>query len=127
MRNVLIRFQVDDTLTEKQFLNLLRKLLSSTPTTLVTDKQIVSGGYHRPVCPKCHVEMRPEHNGVGVLDLADFGPYELYDADLWKCPNCGAEVIGGFANGPISQHWRSDFLKMVEHYRKDGYLVENKG
>jgi hypothetical protein len=91
-----------------------------------TPKQIVSG-YHRPVCPKCHCELRPETNGVGILDMADWGPYELYDADLWKCPKCGIEVVGGFAFDPISQHFEEDFGRMVDSYRQRGLLIENKG
>ncbi len=91
-----------------------------------TEKQVVSG-YHRPVCAKCCCELRPETNGVGVLDMADYGPYELYDADLWKCPKCGLEVVGGFASGPISAHYESDFQRMVDVYEKKGLVIRNTG
>ena len=91
-----------------------------------TKKQVVSG-YHRPVCGSCHCEMRPEKNGVGLLDMASYGPYEIYDADLWKCPKCGMTVIGGFALGPISAHYKADFKKIVEGYRSRGDLIENSG
>lgn len=91
-----------------------------------TEKQIVSG-YHRPVCAKCNCELRPETNGVGVLDMAEYGPYELYDADLWKCPRCGMEVIGGFALSPISAHYDPDFQKMIDIYEKKGLIVKNTG
>lgn len=91
-----------------------------------TEKQVVSG-YHRPVCVKCHCELRPEENGVGVLDMADYGPYELYDADLWKCPKCGLEVIGGFGEYPISEHYMDSFQKFVDGYKSRGKLIENYG
>lgn len=91
-----------------------------------TEKQVISG-YHRPVCIKYGVELHPETNGVGVLDLADFGPYELYDADLWKCPSCGMEVVGGFGIGPVSMHLDPDFTRMVEAYKRKGILIRNKG
>lgn len=90
-----------------------------------TAKQVVSGGYHRPVCPECQCEMRPKKNGVGVLDHADFGPYALYDADLWACPRCGKQVIGGFATGPISRHHDPDFTKMLAHYEESQKLYKN--
>ena len=91
-----------------------------------TDKQVVSG-IHRPVCVKCHCELRPETNGVGVLDIADFGPAELWDADLWKCPKCGFKIVGGFALEPIGSHFEEGFLSGVEAYRVKGVLIENKG
>lgn len=96
-------------------------------TMAKTEKQVISGGYHRPVCPKCHCELRPERNGVGVLDYSDNGAYELYDADLWKCPICWMEVVGGFGQGPISAHYESDFQKMIEHYEKKDALIKNTG
>lgn len=97
-----------------------------------TKKQIVSG-YHRPVCKNCHCEFRPETNGVGVLDLyrpSDSDkpqPYELFDADLWKCPSCGFEVVGGFGYGPVSAHYKDDFERHIDFYRKQGLLIENNG
>lgn len=86
-----------------------------------TKKQIVSG-YHRPVCVKCNCELRPERNGVGILDMNDNGAYELWDADMWKCPTCGYLVVGGFAYNPISAHY-----KMIAHYEALGILIKNNG
>jgi len=90
-----------------------------------TKKQVVSG-FHRPVCKKCHCELRPETNGIGLLDMAKFGAYELWDADLWKCPKCGIEIVGGFAQGPISAHYEDDFEEVIKHYKELGLLIENK-
>ncbi len=91
-----------------------------------TNKQVISG-FHRPVCTRCCCELHPEINGVGVLDTNDNGAYELWNADLWKCPQCGLEVVGGFANGPISAHYEPDFQKMIDSYQKHGLLINNKG
>lgn len=89
-----------------------------------TDKRFT--GYHRPVCKKCNCELRPETNGVGVLDMAKFGPCDLWDADLWKCPKCGIEVVGGFGNSPISGHWEEPrFKKMIAGYGP--LLIKNTG
>ena len=87
-----------------------------------TAKQVVSG-YHRPVCPECNRELWPETNGVGVLDMfrpSDSDkeePYEVYDADLWKCPGCGIEVVGGFGSGPIARHHDENFEKVIAGYK----------
>ncbi len=104
-----------------------------------TKKQVVSG-YHRPVCVKCHCELRPETNGVGLLDMVERGrtqgqnatfvniePHELYDADLWKCPKCGIEIVGGFGLGAISTHYDDNFKEMIKHYKDRNLLIENTG
>ena len=91
-----------------------------------TKKQVISG-YHRPVCVKCNCELRPETNGVGVLDMNDNGAYELWDADKWKCPKCGIEVVGGFVYTPISAHYEEDFQKMIDGYKNKGLLIVNAG
>lgn len=92
-----------------------------------TEKQAVGGGYHRPVCPECECELRPERNGWGVLDMADFGPCALYDADLWKCPKCGKKVIGGFGLGPMARHSDEGFARMVKTREDAGILTRNFG
>ena len=94
--------------------------------TIKTEKQVI-GGYHRPVCVKCKCELHPERNGVGVLDMADYDPYELYDADLWKCPNCGYEIVGGFGYNAISAHYEADFQAQIDRYKNRDLLIENSG
>jgi len=97
-----------------------------------TDKQVISG-YHRPVCKRCNCEFRPERNGVGVLDMYrpsdgdSLQPYELFDADLWKCPKCGVEVVGGFGISFISSHHSEGFQKHIDSYQTRGLLIINNG
>lgn len=90
-----------------------------------TEKQVVSG-WHRPVCKKCGCEFRPETNEVGVLDMNDNGAYELFDADLWKCPKCHFEIVGGFGFNPISAHYENDFQEQIGRYEKRGLLIKNE-
>jgi hypothetical protein len=91
-----------------------------------SDKQVVTGGYHRPVCKKDNCEMRPETNGVGVLDVTSRGSYQLWDADLWKCPKCGVEIVGGFGHGPVSAHYLDGFHEHIKWYRDRELLIENR-
>jgi hypothetical protein len=114
---------------------LMYKRLGPYMKYMRSPKQVVSG-YHRPVCVKCHCEMRPETNGVGVLDLAtiekegwepQFMDYELFDSDVWKCPKCGIEVAGGFGYNSLSAYFQEGFKEMVAKYEKDGKLIRNEG
>lgn len=88
--------------------------------------------YHRPVCVKCETELRPEKNGVGLLDYyrpsdeVEPKPYQIWDADLWKCPVCGIEIVVGFGDNPIDAHYNESFAKTIDGYKKYK-LVENKG
>ena len=83
---------------------------------------------HRPVCVECGLEMRPEKNGVGLLDMAEFGAYQIWDADKWKCPSCGKEIIVGFGNNPVSQHFEPEFSNVIAQYQKTpGGLIKSLG
>ena len=81
---------------------------------------------HRPVCVKCQVEMRPEKNGVGVLDMADFGSYKIWDADKWKCPKCNHEIVVGFGQRAIAEHYEGEcFEHFVNDYEERGLLIKS--
>lgn len=82
--------------------------------------------YHRPVCVKCQVEMRCKESGVGCLDMANFGPYKLWDSDLYECPKCGYQVLTGFGDHAISEHYEIDFRRLVAAYKRRGTLTENR-
>jgi len=79
---------------------------------------------HRPVCVKCKVELVPEKNGVGLVDMTRSDYYQLWRADLWKCPNCGLEIVAGFGQNPISKHCESDFPELLLHFTNRGTLIK---
>ena len=66
------------------------------------------------ICVKCQKQMRPEKNGVFVLEKADFGPYQIWHADLWKCPQCEVEIIAGFGARPYAEHYEPGFTGFLE-------------
>jgi hypothetical protein len=58
----------------------------------------------------CGRFMRPKQNAVTVEELHEDGtPYKLWEADLWACPDCGVEVITGFARLPLAEHWQPQY------------------
>ena len=89
-------------------------------------KENVTTGGHRPVCCKCNCEMRPERNGVGVLDHDDNdSPRQVWEADKWKCPECGVEIVIGFGWHPVSDDFEDDFEYHVKYYQDAGLLIKN--
>lgn len=66
------------------------------------------------VCVKCQRQLRPETNGATVIDYASFGPYKVWDADIWKCPECGQKIVAGFAEHPFMEHWHTDFAERLK-------------
>ena len=81
--------------------------------------------FHRPVCVKCNTEFRPERNGIGLLDMADFGPYRIWEADLYKCPKCGTEIVVSFGHQAISEHYQDEFEGYLNYKREKSLVVEN--
>jgi len=49
-------------------------------------------------------------NGVTVEEvLEDGSPYKLWDADCWRCPQCGVVVFTGFGREPLAEHWQPTY------------------
>lgn len=64
------------------------------------------------ICANCLTEMRPEKNGVLAEELFDDGaPYKLWMADLFRCEQCNARVISGFARTPLAEHFQPDYAR----------------
>ena len=77
------------------------------------------------VCVKCGAFLRPETVGVGVLVMADWGPYQLWAADLLKCVKCGCEVAGRYGDHSLANHYEGEeFERIVEWYRERNLLYE---
>lgn len=68
----------------------------------------------RPACAKCGIEYRPETNDVVVELMASFGSYQLWCADLWKCPICGHLLLTGYGQRAWAQHFEPDYARKLE-------------
>ena len=54
--------------------------------------------------------MHVKQNSVTVEErLEDQSPYKLWDADLYECPECGVEIITGFGQAPLAEHWQPTY------------------
>lgn len=71
------------------------------------------------VCVKCQCAFRPEVNGTVVIEMASFGPYKIWEADTWKCPGCGVEVVSGFGHRHIKEHYEAGFNELLHKIETD--------
>ena len=61
----------------------------------------------RAVCLRCKKPYKVEKNGVIVHAHAKIGYYYSIETDKWKCPECGHEIIVGFAQRPFNMNYES--------------------
>jgi hypothetical protein len=78
------------------------------------------------MCVRCGVEFRPVRNDVYVIDL-DAGGQEsqIWNADLWQCPRCKAEIVSGFGALPMAEAFekgRFDRFRQEANQRKELYI-----
>lgn len=72
-----------------------------------------------PVCVTCQKEYRPEKNGITAIEMASFGPYKIWAADLLKCPKCGHLVISGYSDFALD-HLDSNFKAALSFSMESG-------
>ena len=61
----------------------------------------------------CGCFMHVKRNSVTVEELREDGaPYQLWDADLYACEACGAEVITGFGAAPLAEDWQRTYTQV---------------
>jgi hypothetical protein len=79
----------------------------------------------KPLCAKCEVEFKPEKNGIKVAELykQNTEVYRIWQADLWKCPVCGAEIVAGYGQLPRYEHFHQNLEAMVESMKAFGERV----
>lgn len=65
-------------------------------------------------CGHRHITLR---QGVIVVEMADFGPSKIWNADLRTCAN-GHEVLCGFGDHPMSEHYKDGFAFLLERLKK---------
>ena len=77
----------------------------------------------RAVCLRCHKFLRIKKNGVvieeGLPNRGAWKPHKLWMGDLWRCPECGVEVVMGFGLNPLSEHFMPDYERTRESFRGD--------
>ena len=67
----------------------------------------------------CGRFMRVKKNSVTVEELTEDGAaYKLWDADLFECVECGVEIITGFGQIPLAEHWQPTYRTTRDRLRQ---------
>jgi hypothetical protein len=71
----------------------------------------------------CKAWMKVRKSGVLVLETLEDGvtPYKIWNGDLFECPECGEQMVAGFASQPVSEHFMGDFDTWL---RRVNYTIE---
>lgn len=83
----------------------------------------------KPICVPCQRFYRPKENDFAFVEgmpthgakpgheEADkWRPYKLWLGDLWECKGCGAQIVVGTGQQPVSEHYKPDFASRVENF-----------
>jgi hypothetical protein len=79
-----------------------------------------------PICVACQIEMRPAKNGFVVELMASGESYQKWSTDKWACPNCGFEVVVGFARKPLAERFESGYAHHKTDLRYWGSLEDKR-
>ena len=82
---------------------------------------------NKAICRKCEVEFKVIKNGVIVVEHFNTPPepYKLWEADLYKCPKCNAEIVTGLAQEPFLEHFQGNIGKKVAELKQHGSIIVN--
>jgi len=80
------------------------------------------------VCVTCQLQYEVEKQGIYVVEMAAFGAYKIWCADLHRCPKCGHRIIAGFADHRISEHYEPEFKELLQQVMESGnaYILKEK-
>ncbi len=86
-----------------------------------------------PVCVSCLKFMKPRTNGIIVEERmpthrpdptqTDWGPYKLWEADLWQCPRCKQQIIMGWGRQAFAEHHEDDYSDKVNKIEAAGQKI----
>lgn len=77
------------------------------------------------ICTRCQTQMEIESQGVYVVEMFNTPPqpYKIWHADLWKCCGCQAEVVSGFGQQALAEHFEEDFPALLESINHTSHRV----
>ena len=83
------------------------------------------------ICVACNKFYKLKRSGVVVEEMMPQGegwvPYKLWMADLYSCPSCEKEILGGFSlGGPMAEHYQSDY-RVIKDVHQPQFQIRDCG
>ena len=74
------------------------------------------------VCVQCQLFFKVKKNGVAIEEGMPDGrggwqSYKLWQGDLWECGGCRAQIVRGFGQQPIAEHYEDGYDRHVTHFQ----------
>ena len=74
------------------------------------------------VCVKCEMEYKVKKMGISVIEMASFGAYKIWGADLFECPKCHNQIVAGFSE-KAAEHFEKGFQEYLEQVTENGNFI----
>ena len=76
-----------------------------------------------PTCVQCELGLERIKSGVFLVEHFDIPPrpYKVWHADLWRCPQCMTQIVSGYAQDPLMEHFEQGFNEWFK------LMLENEG
>jgi hypothetical protein len=74
----------------------------------------------KPVCVPCGLFFKAKKTGAYVEEgmprneaRTEWDPYKVWVGDMYECRGCGAQMVIGFGQGPVAEHFQKDYQERV--------------
>jgi hypothetical protein len=87
------------------------------------------------VCVACKKFFRVKKQGISIEEgmplggeaAGMWGSYKLWSADLFECPGCHVQIVAGFGQRPIAEHFQTDYDVKLGRYQPIGRVDDCGG
>lgn len=93
----------------------------------------------KPVCVKCQRFFRVKKGGYyftegmphgdkaqpGTIEPEKWLPYKIWVGDLYECQGCGTQIVSGFGQQPVAEHYQDGFEHTAKVLRADQLQVND--
>lgn len=76
-------------------------------------------------CVQCEVDYKIVKSGNYVIDMFLDPPQscKIQNGDRWECPVCGHQVVAGYAQMPLSEHYQDNFEQLLEQVKSHSMTI----
>ena len=78
-----------------------------------------------PTCVQCQVGFDRIKSGIFLVEMFNDPPrpYKVWHADLWECQKCEEQIVSGYGQGPLSEHFQEHFDSGLANLKEQGAVI----